>query len=200
MAKDPAFLFYSNDFTSGTQFFTNEEVGIYIRLMCAQHQHGRLSEKQVLFICNSLDCEVLKKFTKDDSGLYYNLRLENEIERRKKFSESRATNRLGKTKDKNNTRKTYVNHMETETETEIINKNKKRKKVFIAPTELDVVKYFIEKGYTETSGKRAYEYYNSSDWVDSKGNKVINWKQKMLSVWFKDENKQKAYTTPIQAR
>lgn len=120
MAKDPAFLFYTNDFISGTQFFTNEEVGLYIRLLCAQHQHGRLSEKQVIIICNSLDNDVLKKFNKDEQGLYYNERLETEIEKRSKFSLSRSANRLGKTKDPTkptktkNTRKSYVNHMEDE--------------------------------------------------------------------------------------
>lgn len=122
MAKDPAFLFYTNDFISGTQFFTNEEVGLYIRLLCAQHQHGRLNEKQVKIICNSLDIDVLNKFSIDEQGLYFNERLESEIEKRSKFSLSRSANRLGKTKDLNkppknkNTRKTYVNHMEDENE------------------------------------------------------------------------------------
>ena len=43
--KDPAFLFYTNDFDRGCQFFTDEQVGKYIRLLMAQHQHGHLSEK-----------------------------------------------------------------------------------------------------------------------------------------------------------
>jgi len=128
MAKDPAFLFYTNDFLSGVQFFSNEEIGIYMRLLCAQHQHGRLSEKQVLFICSSFDCEVLKKFAKDDDGFYYNIRLEDEINKRKSFSESRAKNRLGKTKDikkqVKKTRKTYGKHMENENRDENIDRNK----------------------------------------------------------------------------
>lgn len=122
MAKDPAFLFYSNDFTSGTQFFTNEEVGIYIRLMCAQHQHGRLSEKQVKIICNSLESDVMQKFTKDENGLYYNERLEFEIEKRRNYSASRSGNRKGKTKTtekqtvKKNISISYDKHMENENE------------------------------------------------------------------------------------
>jgi nitric oxide reductase large subunit len=28
-----------------------------------------------------------------------------------------------------------------------------------------------------------------ANWVDSKGSKIRNWKQKMINVWFKDENK-----------
>lgn len=136
MAKDPAFLFYSSDFISGTQFFSNEQIGMYMRLLCAQHQHGRLSEQQVLFICNSLDNEVVKKFAKDDSGLYYNLRLEDEILKRKRFSESRANNRLGKTKDvKKQVKKkskSYVKHMENENRDENINRNKEKSALEIA--------------------------------------------------------------------
>lgn len=98
MAKDPAFLFYTDNFQSGTQFFTDEQVGKYIRLLCAQHLHGHLSEKQVLMICKTKDEEVMSKFIKDAEGKYYNERLEMEVLKRKNFSESRANNRLGKTK------------------------------------------------------------------------------------------------------
>jgi uncharacterized protein YdaU (DUF1376 family) len=38
--KDPAFLFYTKDFQSGTQDMSCEEVGAYIRLLMFQHQHG----------------------------------------------------------------------------------------------------------------------------------------------------------------
>jgi len=58
MAKDPAFLFYTGDFSTGTQFFSDEQVGKYIRLLMAQHQHGRLSEKQMLYICKNKDIEI----------------------------------------------------------------------------------------------------------------------------------------------
>lgn len=123
MAKDPAFMFYTNDFISGTQFFTDEQTGIYIRLLCAQHQHGRLSEKQVNFICKSQDKEVMQKFTKDDNGFYYNIRLENEISKRKSYAESRSNNRKGKVKQevttkkhKKKTSKSYDSHMEDENE------------------------------------------------------------------------------------
>ena len=34
MAKDPAVLFYTNDFLSRTFTMTDEQVGKYIRLLC----------------------------------------------------------------------------------------------------------------------------------------------------------------------
>jgi len=73
-------------------------------------------------------------------------------------------------------------------------KDKKRKdkgRNFIPPVLDDVIFYFKEKGYSTEVAKRAFEYYSTADWKDSKGNKVRNWKQKMLAVWFKDENREK---------
>lgn len=69
-------------------------------------------------------------------------------------------------------------------------KDKKESK-FIPPTLFEVVEYFSNNGYTTESANKAYEYYQVANWIDSKGNKVKNWKQKMQGVWFKDENKAK---------
>lgn len=64
------------------------------------------------------------------------------------------------------------------------------KKVKFQPPTIEEVKaYFKENGYTEASAIKAFQYYNTAAWKDSKGNQVKNWKQKMISVWFKDENK-----------
>ena len=63
-------------------------------------------------------------------------------------------------------------------------------KVFIAPTPEDVIKYFKENGYDENLASRAFKYYDTANWKDSKGKQVKNWKQKMQGVWFKDENKE----------
>lgn len=60
---------------------------------------------------------------------------------------------------------------------------------FSPPLLDEVIQYFSEKGFSAEIAKKAFEYYNVSDWKDSKGNKVKNWKQKMLAVWMKDENK-----------
>ena len=130
MAKDPAFLFYTGDFSTGTQFFTDEQVGKYLRLLMAQHQHGHLSEKHMMHICKSYDSEIWAKFSQDQDGNFYHKRLEEEIIRRRNFSESRAKNKLGKTKNPKNTSKSYDNHMETETENKTINKTKGETEIF----------------------------------------------------------------------
>jgi uncharacterized protein YdaU (DUF1376 family) len=40
--RDPAFLFYTKDFQSGTQDMSCEEIGAYLRLLMYQHQHGSI--------------------------------------------------------------------------------------------------------------------------------------------------------------
>ena len=44
MAKPPAVQFYSGDFLTGTTLMTNEEVGLYIRLLCLQAENGSVPD------------------------------------------------------------------------------------------------------------------------------------------------------------
>lgn len=67
--------------------------------------------------------------------------------------------------------------------------NKRKGKEIYIPTLDEVQNYFYDNGYTKEIGKKAFDYYNIANWKDSKGKEVLNWKQKMQSVWFKDENK-----------
>lgn len=60
---------------------------------------------------------------------------------------------------------------------------------FSPPSLEDVIQYFSEKGYSQETALKAFEYYSSANWRDSTGKSVINWKQKMIAVWFKPENK-----------
>ena len=121
--KDPAFLFYSSDFLTGTYFLNDNQVGKFIRLLCFHHQKGRLTKEHMLKICLTYDKDIFDLFTQDENGLYFNERLESEVDRRKKYSESRRSNRKKKTNNETpvlNISKTYDQHMETETETETI--------------------------------------------------------------------------------
>ena len=137
MAKDPAVLFYTSDFISGTLTMSHEQRGKYILLLCLQHQKGHLSEKDMLNICGTYDEDIFAKFIKDENELYYNQRLENEVVKRRKYSESRRKNRAGKVKeeedslgkeekDMSNISKSYVKHMENENENENINISKEK--------------------------------------------------------------------------
>lgn len=70
----------------------------------------------------------------------------------------------------------------------------KSKEEFKPPSFQEVESFFSEKGYSAAAAKKAFDYYDASNWVDSKGNQVKNWKQKMIAVWFKPENAATATT------
>ena len=131
MSKDPAVLFYTSDFLTGTILMSDEQVGKYIRLLCVQHQKGRLSNDDMLKLCKTYDKDIFEKFTKDDDGLFFNERLEEEHLRRKAYSKSRSDNRKNK-EDIKNISLTYDKHMETENETDTLNEDliKKRAEKF----------------------------------------------------------------------
>ena len=115
MAKDPALLFYTGDFLVGTMTMTNEQRGKYILLLCMQHQQGFLTDEDMKEHLEDTDLKVFNKFEKLSDGKYYNLRLKEEAERRKSYSESRRNNRM------KNISKSYDKHMETVTGTGTVN-------------------------------------------------------------------------------
>lgn len=79
---------------------------------------------------------------------------------------------------------------------EPVNVKAKIKKSFIKPTQQEVEEYFVKNGYTTESAIKAFNYYDSANWQDSKGSPVLNWKQKMISVWFTYANKNKQEMIP----
>lgn len=92
MAKDPAFLFYTQDFLTGTMFMSNAQVGTYIRLLCAQHQHGGHIDQYYFNSQVAVDDNLIRnKFKQDDHG-YYNERLLNEMAKRVHKSSSLSEN------------------------------------------------------------------------------------------------------------
>ena len=183
MSKDPAFLFYSSDFLTGTMFLTNEQIGIFIRLLCVQHQKGRLREKDMLKICKTYDEDVFEMFTKDDENLFYNERLEAEVNKRKAYSESRRNNRKNKTTPPKNTSLTYVKHMENENENENVNINRNRNKSNI-PTKEEFLEYAtviykqLEKDFEPFKFPLLAKYTTWIDngWKNGHNKPIKNWK------------------------
>jgi hypothetical protein len=200
MPKDPAFLFYPNDWLGGTMGMTFEEKGAYMDLLMLQFNRGHMTSHMVGQVIGQMEAEtqaeILAKFKKDNKGLYYNERLDTEIEKRKTYVISRNNNLLGinqYSKMNDIDRGHMTSHMENENENENkdLNNKKKVSKKFIPPSIDEVMQYFEENGYTTESAEKAFNYYSIADWHDSKGTKVKNWKQKMQAVWFKDENRTK---------
>jgi len=184
MAKDPAFLFYSQDFLVGTMTMSFEDKGKYITILSYMHQKGRMDHKSICLLVGSLSDELLSKFQIDEDQKYYNTRLEDESYKRSKFIESRIENGKKGGRKKTNDDKAYAKANAKAT-------NK------LPENENEVILFFKENGYSKQSAINAYKYYCESNWEDSRGNKVKNWKQKMRGVWFKDDNKDKTVQKPI---
>lgn len=90
--KDPAFLFYSSDFLTGTMIMSYEDKGKYITILSYMHQNGRLSEETIRLLVGSVSDMLRLKFSIDKKGFWFNERLEIEIEKRRNFIESRHEN------------------------------------------------------------------------------------------------------------
>lgn len=153
--KDPAVLFYTQDFLTGTFTMTDAQVGMYIRLLCLQQQNGGLCEKEMVKVCGEKDDDIWAKFD-FENGRYFNKRMLLETNKRRKFTESRIAN---------------LSHMDSHMEIcnkkdEISNKKEEREIVFKSevfkfsekyPEEIlnKFCNYWTEKS---KSGKLRYEF------------------------------------------
>lgn len=63
----------------------------------------------------------------------------------------------------------------------------KKSKQFIPPTLEEVIKFFEENGQSKERATKAFNHYSEGDWHDSRGNKVVNYKQKLRTNWFEDK-------------
>lgn len=120
---------------------------------------------------------------------FYSQRLNKHLQIRKQLSESGKKGALNRWKNGLPNGHPIDHPNSNKERKKEINKVNKESKVFTPPSIEDVIKFFEENGYT--NGDKAWNYYNDGDWKDSNGKQVINWKQKMRIVWFKEENKKK---------
>lgn len=128
MSKDPAFLFYSQDFLMGTITMSDAEIGMYVRILCVQHQTCHIDAEAMRKLCGGdVPASVLAKFKIDGDGKYYNERLENEMLARKekgRRNKKNAEMRWGKNIDATTYAKPHAKIMPfTENENVIENEN-----------------------------------------------------------------------------
>ena len=94
MAKDPAMLFYTKDFLTGVAFLSMKERGQYITLLCCQQQLGHMTRKQMESAVGKLSPGLWEKFVEDEQGLWYNVRADVEIGKRRSHSEKQKENAM----------------------------------------------------------------------------------------------------------
>ena len=70
-----------------------------------------------------------------------------------------------------------------------INKREINKEKFQPPT-LEEVNAYVKEKNLNVNGKKFYDYFTEGNWIDAKGQKVKNWKQKILTWNSYGSNKQ----------
>ena len=66
--KDPAFLFYPNDYIGGTMGMTFEEKGAYMELLMTQFNRGHMTTQVTMQVVGQLWNSVKDKFIQDGTG------------------------------------------------------------------------------------------------------------------------------------
>lgn len=202
MGKDPAILFYTSDFLTGTILMSNEQLGKYMRLLCLQKEiyPEHIPENHMISVCSPNDSIVIKKFITDDNGNYYNKRMEIEIEKRLKYCESRSNNKSGRKKNKSYDKSCdfHMNtHMGNENENrnriKDINKNENENentpkeassRIFKKPTLQDVKEYCQERK-NNIDPQAFLDHYDSVNWFRGK-TKISDWKA-CVRTWEKNQ-------------
>lgn len=202
--KDPAVLFYTSDFISGTMGLTMAERGQYITLLCLQHQMGHLSLKEIELAVGKVSADVMAKFKKDSFEKYYNERMDSEIEARRNFCKKQQENgsKGGRpAKPKQNPRvisgltqtKPKQNPTENENINEDISNTVENNNIFsfsstgcvsgapahVTHTREEMEGYFREKGYSFL--ERFLAYYESIDWAG-----VADWRAR-ADLWYLED-------------
>jgi len=186
MASDPAFLFYPGDYLRDTQCLSEPVQVAYDRIMCEHMRNICITQAQLNFFTKRLSGEEKKELefvlTKIDGGFQIKWVAES-ITKRRSYSKSRSENRTKKPK---NISSTYDEHMDNEIEivNEIVIKEEKA-----IPSKDEFLQYCQERclgqGFNWVEYKQGastkYDAWRENGWKDLKGNKIGNWKSKVIN-------------------
>ena len=189
MSKDPAFLFYPNDWLGETMGMTFEQKGAYLELLMLQFNRGHMPLPLIHQVVGELWEAVKEHFEADEEGRYYNLRLEEEVQRRRTYCASRRKNMQGSQTGEVHMpghMTTHMHaHMETETatvtvtgiETEAESVSKAQSAAdtgmprlkavparFVPPTQAEVAAYCAQRG-SGINPQRFVDFYASKGWL-----------------------------------
>jgi uncharacterized protein YdaU (DUF1376 family) len=164
MAKDPAFLFYPNDWIGGTMGMTFEQKGAYMELLMMQFNRGHMSTHMITQVVGHMWDHIKDKFVQDEDGKWYNERLEQEKKAREKFTKSRRDNLSGENNSKNNKKKTSSHmdpHMDSHMEDEDVNKDVNKDIVYPFDSEIFKKWWKIWKEYKKKEHRFSYKSHIS---------------------------------------
>jgi uncharacterized protein YdaU (DUF1376 family) len=193
MSKEPMhFDLVPADFTGDIDFqmMTAEQRGIYCTVIFYMYQNRgycNLDRVAIATLCrcngsaenfeNIWPC-VEKKFLKTQKGLTHS-RVQKEYTQAKRRMQVAVNAGIKGAKER------WGSHSDPNGEpvakqSKVKVSKVKVSKVFIAPT-IEQIKNYIKQNNYDVDAEKFLKYFTESNWVDSKGNKVKNWKQKIIT-------------------
>jgi hypothetical protein len=205
MAKDKtSFVLYS-DSKSIIDLLTNEQAGLLLKTLFAYvNDENPEIDNSIVLVFEMIKLQLkrdLKKWERTKEGRSVAGKASVEAKRIAKLNEQNSTNSTNvdfvqqTSTNVNKRQQTSTNSTVSDSVSVSVSvsdneiKEKRVVKKFSPPLLQDVIIYFAENDFSKELATKAFKYYETGDWKDGKGNQVRNWKQKMQSVWFKEENK-----------
>ena len=156
MAKDPAFLFYPNDYIGGTMGMTFEEKGAYIEILMLQFNRGHMTLHMIGQLVGQLWESIKCKFVQDEQGLWYNIRLDQEKDKRMSFTQSRRNNIKGLNQH-------TIGHMTSHMENENEDVNRNINKVKIIDTQFEEFWDLYDYKKSRDKAEKAWKTLNQQE-------------------------------------
>ena len=156
MAKDPAFLFYPNDYIGGTMGMTFEEKGAYIEILMLQFNRGHMTLHMIGQLVGQLWESIKCKFVQDEQGLWYNIRLDQEKDKRMSFTQSRRNNIKGLNQH-------TIGHMTSHMENENEDVNRNINKVKIIDTQFEEFWDLYDYKKSRDKAEKAWKTLNKEE-------------------------------------
>ena len=183
-----SFLIYL-DYEEQFNLLSNEEIGILIRAIIEYEKTKQVPKLEgavkmaFSFIKAQLDrdrekynkkCEknkenIGKRWNKKNTNVQVGIRNDTNVQ-------------VGIRTDTKNT----DNDNDDDNDNDIIKKEnieKKKRRTFTKP-KIEEVEQYVQEKKLQVDPKQFFDYFETGNWIDSKGNKVKNWKQKVLT-WSK---------------
>lgn len=177
MAKDPAVLWYWNDWYGGTVTFSRFLKGCYMDVLYAQFNNGHLSLDEIKTVLGSDFGQswpaLQKKFKEDSKGLFFNEKAEETKNKRAAYTASRRVNsgtHMG----------THMENVNENRKLEFINEVEKFKSQFPENLRIDFLNYWLEMNKTGT--KFRFE-----------GQKFFDFKKRLQTFLRNDNSKYTSY-------
>lgn len=180
MSKDPAALFYFNDWMGGTATLTRHQKGCYIDLLCVQFNSGPLSLDEIKTVLGSdfgSSWPAIQKKFKSENGLYFNERLALEKYRRNTYTSSRRSNA--------NSQKHMPKHMEDVNEN-VLSINKSLEYLKNLP-ESDLMEF--NRSYEASKSQIKAKAEDLYLWCGTNNRKKANYRMFLLSALRRDFKK-----------